>query len=307
MQLPLVLQVVWKRKWIIIGLTFIMVVAAAIYNIQRPKYYEASVLLGVDETGKDGEHQAQVYSQIVGTHTLAKQIVERYEKSNIKLTPNQIQGKINAQSVPGLELFYIDAFDSNPNLARDLANTAAEELIAYLESKKQKENKELQQNIDQRLADIKNLIEEEKQKANSREVSSSTENKLIPKLEEIVSYIVANKQTENIEVQQNIDQRLADIKNLIEEEKQIANSTKADGLADEALIEDLENEYLKNYLGIKAEQQIDIKVPVQIVDPAIIPQTHTGPSTLYVCFVAFVVGLILNSELVILLEGLKSK
>jgi capsular polysaccharide biosynthesis protein len=136
---PDVYRALWRRKFLIISLT-ILVVAGAYYLTKREtKLYTASTLVRVqqrvDNSGEaflalqTGGRLAQTYANIAASHAIASRI---YSKLGKQISPGDVS--VAGAQVQDLELMRISATNAFPARAQMIANAAPGALEDFIRS-----------------------------------------------------------------------------------------------------------------------------------------------------------------------------
>lgn len=131
MELRTYLQIINRRKWIIIGATLIAaIVATGMMYVADPIYVATTTLRVATVGGQDGgrpdinytERLMNTYSQIVRTGSVQRQLVQE-----LGLAERPV---LTVNKVVGTELMRIQTESTDPIVAQNVANAAAEILIA---------------------------------------------------------------------------------------------------------------------------------------------------------------------------------
>ena len=145
-------RVVWKYKWLIVGLCFVSVLTAMILGLSSPKIYESSATVLIPkEVGAGGLLSAIAGSGIAGTsmpsltpnrdlfisilksRLMARYVVERFnlkERYGVRTLEEAIEA---AHGIPRVSqnpegLLQIKVQDADPKMAADIANFYVEQL-----------------------------------------------------------------------------------------------------------------------------------------------------------------------------------
>lgn len=137
---------IWGRRWkIIIAATLLGVaVAAGVSALMTPKYI-ATTQMFVTATGGAsvveayqgnlfGQERVSSYVRLAEGKQIAQRVIDQLQ---IDLTPEELQSMITAVPIPNSVLMTISVKNSNPTLARDLANAVlvqTSQLVEELET-----------------------------------------------------------------------------------------------------------------------------------------------------------------------------
>lgn len=125
------LQILWRRKWIVVVTTLAAVVSVAVISsIVRPVYQASATLRVAASAGGALNYTASTYSnqlikttaQIATSRPLLQQLVTRF---GLPATP-----VVTAEVIPSTELIKITVEDSDPQMAAKIANALVDTLIA---------------------------------------------------------------------------------------------------------------------------------------------------------------------------------
>lgn len=129
------LNIIWFRKWIIIGITLLAIIVSALVSffVLNPVYETSTTII----VGRSNDSEQAIeyndimlnqklvdtYSVIVKSKTVLSEVV-----SNLKLveTPEQLKDKVSVSPVSDTEIIEIKVDDVDPRLATDIANNVAE-------------------------------------------------------------------------------------------------------------------------------------------------------------------------------------
>lgn len=129
------LNIIWFRKWIIIGITLLAIIVSALVSFfVLDPVYETSTTIIVGRSN-DSEQAIEyndimlnqklvdTYSVVVKSKTVLTEVVE-----NLKLVerPEQLKDKVSVSPVSDTEIIEIKVQDVDPKLATDIANNLAE-------------------------------------------------------------------------------------------------------------------------------------------------------------------------------------
>lgn len=131
MELKNYLDVLKRRKWVLILSVFIVVAVSAAGSFLTVPQYEATATLRVaaaaDRTMDYSDYQytdrlINTYAKIITSSPVLEEVMRRF---NLTKVP-----EVTAEAVADTELITIVVQNTNPVLARDIANALAEELVA---------------------------------------------------------------------------------------------------------------------------------------------------------------------------------
>jgi capsular exopolysaccharide synthesis family protein len=132
-------DVVWRRKWIVIGTFIVLTVLIGVVSRSLPKEYETSATLWVTqgsggatfETVQAGEALAGTYGKVADNQLLAEEVATRLP---FETDGETVLGAMAFEPVSETQLLRITATDGDPVRARVLANTYARTFIDYSRS-----------------------------------------------------------------------------------------------------------------------------------------------------------------------------
>ncbi len=160
MELRDYINVVIARKWVIIGVVALVVVAALVFSLLQDPVYESRVMI-LAETNRAGESvyesifsvvtgdtqtYIQTQAEIIGTKTLARAVYDRLEYNYEELayaeeegedvyipasipSAEELRGSVNVERSQNTNVFEIAVTNGDPLLARDIAQAYADEYI----------------------------------------------------------------------------------------------------------------------------------------------------------------------------------
>lgn len=131
------LQILWRRKWVIILTTVITVGAAAAVTTLMPTQYEASTRLrvmtpstgGLDYLQRDIDYAVRLmntYAEKVTSDDVLNVVMERLELDE--------RPEIAVEVLANTELMVVTATASEPELAQQIANTTADVMVEQIET-----------------------------------------------------------------------------------------------------------------------------------------------------------------------------
>ena len=131
----------FRRRWIPVLVCLIAGVAgAALISSASPRVYQANARLFVNIPAARGVQEAlqgvqlssgllESYAKIATSQAATERISEQLDE---KFTPAEIRSSINARPTTGTLLITIDATDTDPSGARDIANAGAAVLVELI-------------------------------------------------------------------------------------------------------------------------------------------------------------------------------
>jgi capsular polysaccharide biosynthesis protein len=134
-----VYRALWRHKIFIVVGTAIVLGIAWYLTSTKPKIYEASTLIRVQQRIDDptqalgalqtGERLVRTYARIARTATIAAKIADQLKGT---VPPGEVYGSIRAHQVEDLELLSITARSRNPRHAALIANAAPAALRSFI-------------------------------------------------------------------------------------------------------------------------------------------------------------------------------
>ncbi len=166
-----IFNVIWRRKWMIIGLLALALLVSGAVMIYQPPVYKASATLMIEPSEKStaseysvlmaGERLALTYSQIIVSRPVLDQVIEEL---GINVTVSQLERMITVQSIKDTHLLRISAANVSPIWAVKITNSLAEKFIAYVDTlAAESYNQSLsytQQSIDLKQGEIDGVLSE---------------------------------------------------------------------------------------------------------------------------------------------------
>lgn len=132
------LEVIWRRKWIIILLvTTAVATTYAVSKNMQPVYEAQSTLMVGEQPLSFSESWRVVQANTVITKTYSKMITSSpvlkrvIKKANLNLTPAQLRTKVDASQVYETAFIQITTSDPSAFQAKHLANTFADVFVEY--------------------------------------------------------------------------------------------------------------------------------------------------------------------------------
>lgn len=135
-ELKALLQMIRKRWWIVLAVTFAAVMISAVYSfyVLKPVYQaNTSIYVGknVEQQGgivyNDillGDRLVNDYRELVKSRLISELVIKELNIKN--LDAQKMSAKLSVNSKKDTRLIEISAMDGNPELARDIADKVAE-------------------------------------------------------------------------------------------------------------------------------------------------------------------------------------
>ncbi|MDI6692883.1 MAG: polysaccharide biosynthesis tyrosine autokinase [Anaerosomatales bacterium] len=168
MELRDYLAVIRARKWVIIQAVVIVTVTAAIASALMPPVYEgqAKVLISEKDTGaallgqvfsefSQPERGLQTQVQLMQIRPLAENTIR---KLGLKMTPEQLLKKVEIKAVGQTNIVEITAKAGDAKTAADIANTLADEFVAWSKDYKRESIRAAADEVERRLETAKQEI-----------------------------------------------------------------------------------------------------------------------------------------------------
>lgn len=258
------LEILWRRKWIVLLTTAMTVAVTLVGTLLTPPMYAASTTLRI-ATALSGpntqpnllysDRLMNTYSKIATSRPVQEELKQ---KLGIKWLP-----KIEIESLANTELLRVTVEDEDPVLAKDVANTLADILVARGRAEYTAGAKTARELLSEQLAQVQNEL---------NQARSQYESQLAQLPEDPQSREAFNRSLEL--ASQSIELKERTYAGLLQEYEQ-ARSTEA--------------------------RQANA---VSIVEPAIVPENPSGPGKIVPIALAFIVGLIAGTGLAFLFENL---
>jgi non-specific protein-tyrosine kinase len=164
-----ILNVLWRRKWLIIGLVFLALVTSITVVRQLPPEYQASTTIMIEQSKSSnlneysmlmaGERLALTYSQIITSRPILEQAIADL---NLSLTVEELEEKITVQNISNTQLIKITVTNASPHQVYMIANAIAETFIEYIETltadNYARTLSDIQQSIDDKQSEITRII-----------------------------------------------------------------------------------------------------------------------------------------------------
>jgi capsular exopolysaccharide synthesis family protein len=217
MELRDYINVIVARKWVIIGVTALVVVAALVFSLLQDPVYESRVMILADinragESASDSifsmafndpQTFIQTQAEIIGTRTMARAVYDRLEYNYEELEYAREEGEevfIPASIPPAMELrgsvkversqntnvFEIAVTNGDPLLARDVAQAYADEYILDRQLAAIKQISDARKEVWNRITELETQIADIAQ-----EVKQYTKENIPPELQAQASQAVS--------------------------------------------------------------------------------------------------------------------
>lgn len=209
MELRDYINVVINRKWVIIGVTFVVVLAALVFSLLQNPVYEAQVLILADinragESASDSlfslayndpQTFMQTQAEIIGTKTTARAVYDRMEYNYEELEyaredgeevfipasippAGELRSCVNVERAQNTNVFAISATNGDPMLARDIAQAYADEYILDRQLASIKQISDARKEVWNRITELETQISEIAQ-----EIKQYTKENIPPEME----------------------------------------------------------------------------------------------------------------------------
>jgi capsular exopolysaccharide synthesis family protein len=157
------------RWWWLIALTTVLAAGVSYVVSKSTKpVYSASVTILVNQAQNPttpnydsvlvSERLTQTYSQLIKTRPIADKVIQTL---GLKTTPDEFERAISIQVVPNTQLIQVSVENTNPSLARDLANTLANDFITENRAETVGLTANSQQVLQQQVSDMENQMKDE--------------------------------------------------------------------------------------------------------------------------------------------------
>src|SRR3954452_21964824 len=128
--------VLWRRKWIVLGVFLAFAISAAIVSKALEKVYETKSTLIVAANSKGqtfdqvqaSQALARSYEQIMGSPNIARLVADRLAEADTK---DYVLAHTSSEPIPQTQLIKITAEDPDPARAKHVANTFAAVFVKY--------------------------------------------------------------------------------------------------------------------------------------------------------------------------------
>jgi capsular exopolysaccharide synthesis family protein len=191
MELRDYINVIVARKWVIIGVTALVVVAALVFSLLQDPVYQSRVMILADinragETASDSlfsmafndpQTFMQTQAEIIGTKTTAKAVFDRLEYNYEELayaeqegedvfipasvpSASELMGSVTVERSQNTNVFEIAVTNGDPLLARDIAQAYADEYILDRQLSSIKQISEARKEVWNRITELETQISE---------------------------------------------------------------------------------------------------------------------------------------------------
>jgi len=134
MELNRYVEVLARRKWVLLAPLLVALVGAIAASILMPRVYSASASVRIALVGQSGEsvnpdyaeRLTNTYVEIVRSRPVLASVIARL---NLSDSPDELLGRIDVEALPATELIRIKAEAGSPGEARNLANALAQALV----------------------------------------------------------------------------------------------------------------------------------------------------------------------------------
>jgi capsular exopolysaccharide synthesis family protein len=164
MDIKAYLATLWGSKWVILATTVVTVAVITIATLLSTSIYTASATLRVaSAAGTMGSYSDYFYAdRLMNTYTriaTSNPVLEELTKRlDLQTMPD-----IKVETIPNTELFQIKVESSNPLLAKSVANTLAEILVAQSEEYYSGGGKRPQEILGEQLAQVESELKQARQ------------------------------------------------------------------------------------------------------------------------------------------------
>jgi capsular exopolysaccharide synthesis family protein len=164
-----IINVIWRRKWLIIGLLALAIFVSGAVMLYLPPTYKATATLMIEPSEKSttseinvlmaGERLALTYSQIIVSLPVLEQVVEELK---LDITAGELERTITVQPIQDTHLLRVSVTNASPIWAVLQTNAIAEQFISYVDTLAAESYKKslgyVQENIDQKQAEIDDVL-----------------------------------------------------------------------------------------------------------------------------------------------------
>jgi capsular exopolysaccharide synthesis family protein len=156
-------HIIRKRLWLVLLLPLLSAGSTLLYIYEQVPHYQTTVTLfvnpaqvspsvpGVSEgfTVSDIQNaQAliQTYGVLIHTRSFVQQVAQ---EMHMPIPENEVQQALSSTYAVNTQFFYISATHTNPEAAREMANTAAQILVAREEQRQQSQHAQIEHQLQQ--------------------------------------------------------------------------------------------------------------------------------------------------------------
>jgi len=207
-----IFNVIWRRKWVIIGLLALAVFVCGAVVLYLPPTYEASVTLMIEpsEDASTSEYTALMaserlaltYSQIIVSQPVLERAINELP---INLSPTQLRKMIIVQPIKDTHLLRITVTNVSFIWAQRLANTIAQVFIDYIETLAEEGYNQSLSNVESSIIDKQTdidaiLAENREQNNHHAEVDSELSNLELQLSENRANYQILQQNAQALEL-----------------------------------------------------------------------------------------------------------
>ncbi len=196
MELKDYINVIIARKWVIVGTTALVVFAALLFSLLQVPVYESRVMILAD-INRAGESASdslisfafndpnlfiQTQAEIIGTRTMAQAVYDRleydYEEARYQReegkevyipdslpSPEELRDSVKVERAQNTNVFEIAASNTDPLLARDIAQAYGEEYILNRQLSAIKQISDARKEVWNRITELETQIADIAQEA----------------------------------------------------------------------------------------------------------------------------------------------
>lgn len=169
MELRDYLNVISARRWVIIQAVVIVMVTALVVSFVQPKVYQgqakvlvsekdsAAALFGtvLPEISSQPERGLQTQVQLMQLRPLAENTIR---KLGLKTTPEALLANVTVEAIGQTNVVMVTSTAGSPEMAADIANSMAEEYVAWSQETKRESLRAAAEEVQTRLDDAQNQI-----------------------------------------------------------------------------------------------------------------------------------------------------
>ena len=207
-----IFNVIWRRKWMIIGLLALAVFVCGAVVLYLPATYEASATIMIepseDATTSEytalmaSERLALTYSQIIISQPVLERVIDELI---VNLSPTQLRKMIIVQPIKDTHLLRITITNVSSMWAQRLANTIAQEFIDYIDTLAEESYNQslsyMESSISDKQTDIDAILAEIRRQNNHQaEVDSELSNLELQLSENRANYQILQQNAQALEL-----------------------------------------------------------------------------------------------------------
>lgn len=166
MELRRYLEILWRRKWVIVVTATAALVVTVIGSVMATPIYTASVTLRVSTPSEGSvswvrydigyaDRLMKTYAEIATSGPVLAEVQDRLGLNRVP--------EVKAEAVPGTELMEIAVEDVNPNVARQAASALAEIVITQVEEQDARQGETAADVLGEQLAQIEEELRRARQ------------------------------------------------------------------------------------------------------------------------------------------------